>query len=128
MPARIKRACRKQGCPGTTTHRSGFCEVHQPTDGSWAQWQQRKGSSSERGYGSDWRKLRAFILERDNHLCQEHLKQGVIQAGNHVDHIVPKAQQGTDTPSNLQTLCTTCHKHKTATERQRDPGGRVNPS
>ncbi|MGH6116800.1 HNH endonuclease, partial [Enterobacter hormaechei] len=25
MPALISRACRKRGCPGTTTDRSGYC-------------------------------------------------------------------------------------------------------
>lgn len=123
MPARLKRACRYSGCAGTTTHRSGYCEKHQPTESSWSPWQRKKGSSSQRGYGSDWRKLRSMILERDNHLCQEHLKQGVIKAGHHVDHIVPKAQKGTDEPSNLQTLCHSCHAHKTATERQQGKGG-----
>ena len=123
MPARLKRACRYSGCSGTTTHRSGYCEKHQPTESSWAPWQRKKGSSSQRGYGSEWRKLRAMILERDNHLCQEHLKQGVIKAGHHVDHIVSKAQEGTDEPSNLQTLCHSCHAHKTATERQKRHGG-----
>ncbi len=123
MPARLKRACRHHRCAGTTTHRSGYCEQHQPTDSSWAQWQRRKGSSSQRGYGTDWRKLRFMILERDNHLCQEHLRQGVIKAGNHVDHIIPKAQNGTDDPNNLQTLCKDCHQLKTAAEGHRYPGG-----
>ncbi|EKM5750966.1 HNH endonuclease, partial [Cronobacter sakazakii] len=26
MPSAIPRACRKRGCPGTTTDRSGYCE------------------------------------------------------------------------------------------------------
>ncbi|HBZ0631051.1 TPA: HNH endonuclease, partial [Klebsiella pneumoniae] len=26
MPALIPRACRKRGCPSTTTDRSGYCE------------------------------------------------------------------------------------------------------
>ncbi|TAI73971.1 HNH endonuclease, partial [Klebsiella pneumoniae] len=26
MPALIPRACRKRGCSGTTTDRSGYCE------------------------------------------------------------------------------------------------------
>lgn len=28
MPALILRACRKRGCAGTTTDRSGYCEMH----------------------------------------------------------------------------------------------------
>lgn len=33
-----------------------------------------------------------------------------------VDHIMPKAHGGTDDPNNLETLCNTCHKAKTARE------------
>ena len=117
MPARLKRACRKPGCPGKTTDRSGYCEKHQKTDGSWSQWQKRKGTDTQRGYGWMWRKLRKQILRRDSYLCQECQKKGVVKAGNVVDHIKPKAQGGSDDPANLQTLCTQCHNHKTATER-----------
>ena len=34
-----------------------------------------------------------------------------------VDHIIPLAQFGPDTDSNLQTLCIKCHQHKTETEQ-----------
>ena len=117
MPSRLKKACRKPACPQTTIHRSGLCEKHQKTDNGWQQWQKRKGNTTQRGYGADWRKIRRRILERDHHLCQEHLKQGVITPGNHVDHIVPKAQGGDNSDANLQTLCATCHYRKTGTER-----------
>ena len=116
MPVRLKRACRHRGCSGTTTDRSGYCEQHRDETG-WPAWQRQKGNSTERGYGHEWRRLRLLILERDNYLCQEHLRQGVLKSGFHVDHIVPKAQQGSDAPENLQTLCEYCHRHKTATER-----------
>ncbi|MFW8171511.1 HNH endonuclease, partial [Klebsiella pneumoniae] len=51
MPTLIPRACRKRGCPGTTTDRSGFCEKHR--NEGWQQHQQGK-SRHERGYGSQW--------------------------------------------------------------------------
>ncbi|ETC91633.1 DNAse, partial [Enterococcus faecalis PF3] len=65
-PALIPRACRKRGCPGTTTDRSGYCEQHR--NEGWQQHQQGK-SRHERGYGSKWDIKRARILKRDNHLC-----------------------------------------------------------
>ena len=117
MPSRLKRACRKPGCPGTTTDRSGYCDKHQPTESSWSHWQRKKGNTTQRGYGADWRKIRQRILQRDKGLCQQHLKLGVVMPGNHVDHIKPKAQGGDNSDANLQTLCTTCHQQKTATER-----------
>lgn len=67
MPALIPRACRKRGCAGTTTDRSGYCEKHR--NEGWQQHQQGK-SRHERGYGSQWDIKRARILKRDNHLCQ----------------------------------------------------------
>jgi 5-methylcytosine-specific restriction protein A len=33
-----------------------------------------------------------------------------------VDHIIPKAQDGTDDFDNLQAICTDCHKAKTKAE------------
>ena len=125
MPVRLKRACRKPACPGTATDRSGYCEQHQPTQSSWVQWQRKKGNTTARGYGAHWQKIRQRILERDQYLCQEHLKQGVIQPGNHVDHITPKAQGGDDSDGNLQTLCPACHRQKTATERDRRREGGI---
>lgn len=73
MPALIPRACRKRGCPGTTTDRSGYCEQHR--NEGWQQHQQGK-SRHERGYGSKWDIKRARILKRDNHLCQNCLRTG----------------------------------------------------
>jgi 5-methylcytosine-specific restriction protein A len=80
-----------------------------------------RGNRHQRGYGAAWERLRIEILERDAGLCQPCLKVGVITtdtAGhrNQVDHIVPKTRGGTDDPSNLQTICPTCHKAKTARE------------
>jgi 5-methylcytosine-specific restriction protein A len=34
-----------------------------------------------------------------------------------VDHITPKAKDGTDDPENLQAICIECHKAKTKAER-----------
>ena len=41
-----------------------------------------------------------------------------------VDHIVPKAEGGTDADENLQAICKACHKLKTENEskRARDRG------
>lgn len=88
MPALIPRACRKRGCPGTTTDRSGYCEKHR--NEGWQQHQQGK-SRHERGYGSQWDVRRARILKRDNHLCQNCLRLGLAVPATTVDHIKAKA-------------------------------------
>jgi len=114
MPARIPRACRKIGCPNTTSERSGYCSDH--INEGWQQ-HQRGQSRHQRGYGSKWDVIRARILKRDRHICQECLRNGKPVPASTVDHIIPKARGGTDEDSNLQALCWPCHKVKTARER-----------
>ena len=114
MPPRIPRACRKQGCAKTTTERNGYCEDHQNL--GW-EMHQRGKSRHQRGYGTKWDKLRARILKRDKYLCQGCLKAGRATEAKTVDHIIAKAHGGTDDDSNLQSLCWSCHRTKTSTER-----------
>jgi 5-methylcytosine-specific restriction protein A len=80
-------------------------------------------SRQSRGYGASWDRLRLRILARDKHLCQACLIKGRAVPGNHVDHIKPKSQGGTDDEGNLQVLCRACHDAKTLT----DEGKRVKP-
>ncbi|MCP5017615.1 MAG: HNH endonuclease [Ketobacter sp.] len=86
-------------------------------------WQPRKAwasttkTSTERGYGTAWRRLRQIVIRRDQGLCQECQRQGRVTAGNEVDHVTSKARGGTDALDNLQLLCNPCHKAKTARER-----------
>ncbi|AVZ15490.1 MULTISPECIES: HNH endonuclease [Enterobacter] len=114
MPALIPRACRKRGCPGTTTDRSGYCPKH--INEGWQQ-HQRGQSRHQRGYGSKWDRLRPIVLGRDKHLCQECLRNGRYTPAETVDHIIAKANGGTDDLSNLESLCKPCHRAKTAVER-----------
>ena len=114
MTARIPIACRKQGCKNTTINSNGYCDEHQGC--GWQRHQKGK-TSSQRGYGAQWRKIRSVVLVRDNYLCQECLKQGLFVTATTVDHITPKAHGGSDDLTNLQSLCNSCHKFKTARER-----------
>ena len=75
-------------------------------------YDQRRGSSSRRGYGARWRKLRGMILARQPY-CQT---EGCNEWATEVDHIVSKRDGGTDRVENLQGLCKSCHSRKTATE------------
>lgn len=70
---------------------------------------QRK-PSSQRGYDKTWRRIRAAILTACP-LC-EHCWDAESE---HVDHIRPLEEGGTNEASNLQALCRSCHSHKTAT-------------
>ncbi|MCO7225283.1 HNH endonuclease [Pleionea sp. CnH1-48] len=115
MPQRAPRGCRKRGCTKLTIERHGYCSEHAHL-ASWGKWQSERGTSSQRGYGAKWQKLRKEILARDKYLCQICFAVSRIQAAQTVDHITPKARGGTDSPDNLQSLCYPCHDYKTARE------------
>ncbi|MFI2810153.1 HNH endonuclease [Microbulbifer sp. JSM ZJ756] len=120
MPARAKRFCAK-----CNQAHSGNCPQRQT---GWDNWQKRKGTDTERGYGYRWRKRRLVVIRKDKGLCQSCLKAGLAVQGSHVDHIKPKAQGGTDDLENLQLLCKPCHLRKTAQEGGGARGrGGVNP-
>ena len=111
MPEPPRRPCRHRGCPNLTRDQAGWCDDHR-RDHTWAS---NKGkSSTDRGYGKWWRRLREVVMKRDRGICQE---CGAIATC--VDHIKPKAEGGTDDVDNLQALCDTCHGRKTAEEAKR---------
>ena len=90
----------------------------QPLDAPKGGWSDaRRGSSTDRGYGWAWDKLRRQVLRRDAGLCQPCMRRGHVTPNcRTVDHIVNKARGGGDNESNCQTICEPCHKAKTAAE------------
>jgi len=81
-----------------------------------------KHQQSGRG-GRAWRLTREFIFNRDRFLCQIHLSKGEyvsveLHGSNHgvCDHKVPLAQGGDNSHDNLQTICQSCDREKTAKE------------
>ncbi|WP_420910624.1 HNH endonuclease [Qipengyuania spongiae] len=77
----------------------------------------KRESRHARGYGTAWEKLRKVILQRDKHLCQPCKRAGRITVAQAVDHILAKANGGTDDPANLQAICTPCHNAKLAEDQ-----------
>ncbi len=123
--------CRVNTCNQIAIGRSGYCEDHQhlikqKMNESFAKNNQK---TLER-FGFNpyntkmWRATRQFVLSESNGLCAECLKKGIYTAANEVDHIVPVHQLEIATiyefcdPSNLQVLCTQCHKEKSSRERK----------
>ena len=121
MPARIPTPCRAHGCPAVTTASHGFCADHAARASGWTR--EDRGSSSQRGYGGRWKRLRREVLERDKALCQLCSEQGKVMPAVAVDHITPKAEGGTDDPENLQAICKPCHQAKTEEESKRARAG-----
>ena len=109
MPNSAHRPCTHTGCSELST--TGKCDKHKH-DG-WNRHQAGR-TSTERGYGTAWRKLRAKVMKRDNYLCQVCLPQ--MTKAKEVDHITNKAKGGTDDMDNLQAICIGCHRAKTANE------------
>lgn len=117
MPSKPPRPCRAPVCGNKTTASHGYCEEHEHLHKPWAT---RKGSG--RG-GRPWRRKRDAVMRRDKGLCQPCLKNNRVTPASQVDHIIPKAEGGTDADSNLQAICKACHDVKTQAEAKRAQQG-----
>lgn len=115
MPSKAPRPCRCRGCRNVTTDRDGYCDDHADMRAGWVKTQQGK-TTTQRGYGHAWRKLRWQVMQRDKALCQVCLELNRITSATEVDHIVPKFQGGTDALDNLRAICHACHRDKTQSE------------
>ena len=109
MPRRPPTPCRFPGCPRLSHER--FCEEHERQ--VQAEYDAARGTTTARGYGAHWQKLRCEILRRDP-ICR--WPDGCNMPAVHVDHIVSKRRGGTDDPKNLRGLCSSHHSKKTARE------------
>ena len=123
MPIKAARPCKHAGCGALVRHDSGYCDIHRSEAKLGKFADPFRGSRQSRGYGAAWDKLRLVVFARDNGLCQECLRMGIFTAPSGsariCDHIIPKAEGGTDALTNLQTLCLPCSNRKTADESGR---------
>lgn len=119
---RAKKPCAYPCCPALLSPSTGlkYCEKHKDKERRSFQPDHfyEEGTTTERGYGAAWRKLRMMVL-REHPFCQSGVvcdpdNTGRKAPSTTVDHIKPKALGGTDDDSNLQALCDACHAWKTA--------------
>jgi 5-methylcytosine-specific restriction protein A len=108
MPFRAARPCTKPGCPQLVRGSSSRCPAHERERDA------ARGTSTARGYGADWRKLRdAFLVEHPR--CEE---PGCRKAATDVDHV--QAHRGNEAlrldPNNLRAYCHSHHSSKTVRE------------
>lgn len=84
---------------------------------SWA------GGSTRR-----WRELRAFVLERDGHVCKVPRADGLLcgARATHADHIVSLADGGPKwDPNNLRAACAPCNLSRGTAARAAGPTVKV---
>lgn len=112
MPSAAPKPCSRPGC-GRLIPYGQQCPDHPR---NWGKQDKKRGNRHERGYGNDWVRLRGEVMLRDKGLCQPCKSQARYTPAAEVDHIVPKAQGGTDDRANLQAICRSCHSLKTAYE------------
>lgn len=116
MPPRARRGCRAPMCPGLTQERHGYCAAHAHLASGWNA--PGRGTAEQRGYGAEWRRVRALILRRDGYRCRcaECAAVGRVLPATEVDHRLNRAAGGTDDPANLYAINADCHKRKTRGE------------
>jgi hypothetical protein len=68
------------------------------------------GKDYQNGLQKDFYNIKSYILHRDNYKCQSSQKINHSKK-LHVHHIHFRSNGGSDTPSNLITLCDTCHEN-----------------
>ncbi len=96
IPGRC-RVCGEKVRGRRTTYCSGECAEYQCRLGSWSD-------------------MRAWVFERDGRSCRD-CGDTTFKRGYKCDHIIPVHRGGGQLgPDNLQTLCRTCHRRKTARE------------
>ncbi|WP_353962908.1 HNH endonuclease [Streptomyces sp. NBC_01571] len=61
--------------------------------------------------GTAWEKVRAQALKRDGYICQLQFG-GCVGEADTVDHVLAKANGGTDTLDNLVAACRPCNSKK----------------
>jgi len=117
MPRKPKRPCSYPGCPKLVDGQ--YCEEHKKlTDAQYNKY-------GRDDFTKSFYKTKEWLFVRKRQLtehpfCEECLKQGKRTRATMVDHIQPIKQGGQPfAPSNLQSLCWSCHSRKSVEEGSR---------
>jgi len=73
----------------------------------WSINEGKRGTTTQRGYGSAWQRLSARVIARDGGICRYCGAKATT-----ADHVVAKANGGTDAMSNLVASCRPCNSGK----------------
>jgi 5-methylcytosine-specific restriction protein A len=86
---------------GVLVSTGSYCSTHAP----------QKENTTARGYGAGWQRLSRRVIERDGGVCQIRGPRCTWWATT-TDHVIAKANGGTDDPTNLQAACRPCNSGK----------------
>ena len=110
MPLKAKKPCAKIGCPKLTN--GGYCEEHKKLMEN--KYENERETASERGYNSQWAKVRVMKLHL-NPICERCLLRGVTVGAYLVHH--KDRNPNNNMEDNLESLCRDCHDAEHKTER-----------
>ena len=120
VPMSPLHPCAVSGCPERLPRGVSRCPVH-----AAQQERQRRADTpgrlvpGVRGHLIDFYQTPLWRALRDQVLQEEPLCRICRRVTEHVDHIVPRTQGGSDTRDNLAGMCARCHSAKTAREMRR---------
>ncbi len=122
MPKRPGKPCSKPGCPNKALPGKSRCEQHQTTQQSkevQREYDKQRATSSQRGYGANWQKLRRMVLNNEPlcRRCKE--KENKLTSAKEVHHI--DNDSSNNALDNLMPLCSRCHSTITNKERAEKP-------
>lgn len=99
-----KKLCRYPGCNTTHLNSGGYCDRHRRTDQK--RDDAKRGSASDRGYNTQWHKVRAMKLQEDP-LCARCDAKGRMVEAVLVHH--KDRNPFNNRPDNIESLCRPCH-------------------
>lgn len=113
MPTSPPRPCSATGCPALVRGSTRYCAAHARAE--QRRIDERRGSSTERGYDWTWRtRIRPAALAREP-LCRMCNDEGRVTAACEVDHIDGNSRN--NDPANLRPLCKRHHSQRTARDQ-----------
>lgn len=110
MPHKPMHPCSYPGCPNLTHER--YCDVHKREENKRYETYDRD-EFAKKSYGHTWEKIRKRYVST-HPICEMCFKEGIITPVEHVHHIIPLREGGTNDDDNLMSLCKSCHSKEHA--------------
>lgn len=123
-----QKRCNMAGCRELVDFDKGYCEKHlAEKDRDYNRFKRNEdsfvnanGKTNKEIYefyqSKEWKKVREYVLARDNYICQSCLRKGRVHEANLVDHIVelrsPNGWEKRLDLDNLEAMNRACHNKK----------------